>query len=43
MADVSTVVTGAGRGLGRSMVLGLLKSGHKVIAIDRDQKELDAA
>jgi NAD(P)-dependent dehydrogenase (short-subunit alcohol dehydrogenase family) len=41
MAGVSTVVTGAGRGLGRSMVLGLLKANHSVVAIDRDQKELD--
>lgn len=41
MADVSTVVTGAGRGLGRAMVLGLLKAGHNVVGIDRDQKELD--
>lgn len=40
MSDVSTVVTGAGRGLGRSMTLGLLKAGHDVIAIDRDRKEL---
>ena len=41
MAGVSTIVTGAGRGLGRSMVLGLLKAGHDVVAIDRDQKELE--
>ena len=34
-------MTGAGRGLGRSMVLGLLKAGHDVVAIDRDQKELE--
>ena len=40
MADTSTVVTGAGRGLGRSMALGLLRVGHKVIAVDRDRKEL---
>src|SRR3954468_20670910 len=41
MADrTSTVVTGAARGLGRAMVLGLLKAGHAVIAVDRDQKEL---
>ena len=40
MADTSTVVTGAGRGLGRSMALGLLRVGHNVIAVDRDRKEL---
>jgi NAD(P)-dependent dehydrogenase (short-subunit alcohol dehydrogenase family) len=42
MANASTVVTGAARGLGRSMVLGLVKAGHQVIAIDRDQQELTA-
>jgi 3-oxoacyl-[acyl-carrier protein] reductase len=42
MADTSTVVTGAGRGLGRSMALGLLRVGHNVIAVDRDRKELAA-
>lgn len=42
MADVSTVVTGAGRGLGRSMTLALLKAGHNVVAIDRDQEQLTA-
>lgn len=39
-SQTATVVTGAGRGLGRSMVLGLLKAGHAVVAVDRDQKEL---
>jgi 3-oxoacyl-[acyl-carrier protein] reductase len=41
MTGVSTVLTGAGRGLGRAMALGLLKAGHRVVAIDRDQSELD--
>jgi NAD(P)-dependent dehydrogenase (short-subunit alcohol dehydrogenase family) len=42
MANVSTVVTGAGRGLGRAMAIGLLEAGHNVIAIDRDPQELAA-
>ena len=42
MASRSTVVTGAGRGLGRAMALGLLEAGHNVIAIDRDPQELAA-
>jgi 3-oxoacyl-[acyl-carrier protein] reductase len=41
MAGESTVVTGAGRGLGRAMALGLLKAGHHVVAVDRDRGELD--
>jgi NAD(P)-dependent dehydrogenase (short-subunit alcohol dehydrogenase family) len=39
--NLSTVVTGAGRGLGRSMALGLIKAGHGVVAVDRDRAELD--
>src|SRR5262245_45441971 len=42
MDNLSTVVTGAGRGLGRAMALGLLRAGHCVVAIDRDRSELDA-
>ena len=42
MTSLSTVVTGAGRGLGRAMALGLLEAGHNVIAIDRDPQELTA-
>jgi 3-hydroxybutyrate dehydrogenase len=42
MAGSSTIVTGAGRGLGRAMALGLLEAGHNVIAIDRDPQELTA-
>lgn len=42
MDTSSTVVTGAGRGLGRSMALGLAKAGHRVVAIDRDGAELVA-
>lgn len=42
MAERSTIVTGAGRGLGRSMALGLVKAGHCVVAIDRDEAELAA-
>jgi NAD(P)-dependent dehydrogenase (short-subunit alcohol dehydrogenase family) len=43
MADrTSAIVTGAARGLGRSMVLGLLEAGHAVVAVDRDHQELSA-
>ena len=42
MTSLSTVVTGAGRGLGRAMALGLLEAGHNVVAIDRDPQELAA-
>jgi len=35
------IVTGGGRGLGRSMVVGLLESGETVVAVDRDQAPLD--
>lgn len=42
IAGQSTVVTGAGRGLGRAMVLGLIKAGHAVVGIDRDRDELAA-
>ena len=42
MVRASTLVTGAGRGLGRAMALGLLKAGHGVVAIDRDRDELAA-
>ena len=42
LAGQSTVVTGAGRGLGRAMVLGLIKAGHAVVGIDRDRDELAA-
>ncbi|MFZ0838363.1 MAG: SDR family oxidoreductase [Xanthobacteraceae bacterium] len=42
MTSLSTVVTGAGRGLGRAMALGLIGAGHNVIAIDRDPQELAA-
>ena len=37
---MATVVTGAGRGLGRAMVLALVKAGHAVVAVDRDQAVL---
>ena len=30
------VVTGAGRGLGRAIALGLLSAGHRVLVVDRD-------
>jgi NAD(P)-dependent dehydrogenase (short-subunit alcohol dehydrogenase family) len=36
------VVTGAARGIGRAMSLGLLVAGHRVMASDIDPKELDA-
>jgi NAD(P)-dependent dehydrogenase (short-subunit alcohol dehydrogenase family) len=36
------IVTGAGRGLGRSMALGLLAAGAQVVAVDVDAPVLDA-
>ncbi len=35
------IVTGAGRGLGRVMTLGLLNAGARVTAVDLDQRALD--
>lgn len=35
------MVTGGSRGLGRAMVKGLLKDGHKVACVDYDQASLD--
>ena len=35
------IVTGAGRGLGRAMTLGLLDHGLNVVAVDRDAEPLD--
>jgi NAD(P)-dependent dehydrogenase (short-subunit alcohol dehydrogenase family) len=35
------IVTGGGRGLGRTMALGLLDHGVSVLAVDRDQAPLD--
>jgi NAD(P)-dependent dehydrogenase (short-subunit alcohol dehydrogenase family) len=35
------IVTGAGRGLGRTMALGLLEHGVTVLAVDRDQAPLE--
>jgi NAD(P)-dependent dehydrogenase (short-subunit alcohol dehydrogenase family) len=35
------IVTGAGRGLGRAMAVGLLDHGFSVIAVDRDSEPLD--
>jgi NAD(P)-dependent dehydrogenase (short-subunit alcohol dehydrogenase family) len=35
------IVTGAGRGLGRAMALGLLKHGLTVVAVDRHRQPLD--
>jgi NAD(P)-dependent dehydrogenase (short-subunit alcohol dehydrogenase family) len=35
------MVTGGSRGLGRAMVRGLLKDGHKVACVDHDQASLD--
>jgi NAD(P)-dependent dehydrogenase (short-subunit alcohol dehydrogenase family) len=42
MNDPCTILTGAGRGLGRAMALGLLEAGHRLVAIDRDWEELAA-
>lgn len=36
------IVTGAGRGLGRAMAVGLLDHGVAVVAVDRDREPLDA-
>jgi NAD(P)-dependent dehydrogenase (short-subunit alcohol dehydrogenase family) len=36
----ATVLTGAGRGLGLAMAMGLMKAGHSVVAIDRDADAL---
>lgn len=35
------IVTGAGRGLGRAMAVGLLDHGVAVVAVDRDREPLD--
>jgi 3-oxoacyl-[acyl-carrier protein] reductase len=35
-------ITGASLGLGRAMALGLLEAGHRVVAMGRSQKNLDA-
>lgn len=42
MAVQATVLTGAGRGLGRAMALALVKAGHSVVAVDRDADVLEA-
>jgi NAD(P)-dependent dehydrogenase (short-subunit alcohol dehydrogenase family) len=35
------IITGAGRGIGRAMTLGLLAVGIRVLAVDRDREPLD--
>jgi NAD(P)-dependent dehydrogenase (short-subunit alcohol dehydrogenase family) len=35
------ILTGAGRGIGRAMTLGLLRVGIRVLAVDRDREPLD--
>jgi len=35
------IITGAGRGIGRAMTLGLLSVGIRVLAVDRDREPLD--
>ena len=35
------IVTGGGRGIGRAIVLGLLRAGFSVAAVDRDRAPLD--
>ena len=37
------VVTGAGRGLGRAMALGLAEAGHRVLIVDRDADVVEEA
>ena len=39
----SAIVTGAGRGMGRAMALGLARAGAHVLAVDVDQAPLDEA
>ena len=41
LQDKVAIVTGGGRGLGRTMALGLLDHGVSVLAVDRDQAPLD--
>lgn len=40
MPPTATVITGAGRGLGRAMVGALLAADHHVVAVDRDEPVL---
>lgn len=35
------IITGAGRGIGRAMTLGLLAVGIRILAVDRDREPLD--
>jgi len=42
MSAQATVLTGAGRGLGRAMALGLVRAGHSVVGVDRDADVLAA-
>lgn len=41
LQDYGCLVTGAGRGLGRALVLDLLAQGATVVALSRQQQELD--
>jgi len=41
MAGRGCLVTGAGRGLGAALVLDLLDQGATVVALSRQQKELE--
>ena len=41
-AGVLALVTGASRGLGREIAIGLAKSGHKVIAVARSKSALES-
>ena len=36
-----TIITGAGRGLGREMALGLLGAGYAVLIVDRDREPIE--
>ena len=40
--DFTAIVTGAGRGIGRSLALGLVESGMNVVMMDRDEQTLHA-
>ena len=42
LQDYGCLVTGAGRGLGRALVLDLLAQGATVVALTRQQQELDS-
>ena len=42
LKDKICIVTGAASGIGLAMTMGLLKAGHDVTAVDRNDAGLDA-